>query len=139
MTTVTAVDPENDNITYSIPSNTIGSDKFQINNTGDISVKGTLDRETTSSYQLTIEAKDTTLRQTLPSRTLFIVILDVNDEDPKFTFGESMLTILEVHCIRTYVQFYTQRDLCISHPLTPAFLSTVERFSTLQKYIVLAL
>ena len=99
MATVTAVDPENDNITYSIPSTAIGSDVFQINSTGDISVKGALDRETTASYQLTIEVEDTMFRRNPPSRTLFIVIQDINDETPSFLLGESMLNILEVRTL----------------------------------------
>ena len=96
-----AVDPDGDNITYNIPEGTTGSDKFKINNTGDILVKAQLDREAVSTYMITIEARDDVVRQDYPTRTLFIVIEDINDETPNFILGDTRLTIVEVRVTST--------------------------------------
>ena len=55
--TVTATDPENATLTYSISAgNTEG--KFSINSSGGITVAGALDYATTATYSLTVQASD---------------------------------------------------------------------------------
>ena len=52
----TAIDPEGDTLTYSLSGT--GSDKFAVNDRGQITVAGSLDYETTVSYVLTLGVKD---------------------------------------------------------------------------------
>ena len=53
---ITAIDPEGDALTYSLSG--IGSDKFAVNDRGQITVAGSLDYETTVSYVPTLGVKD---------------------------------------------------------------------------------
>ena len=75
VSTMSATDPNNDSITYSISS---GNDagKFTINSsTGAITTAATLDYETTTSYTLVIAASDGTLTTTT-SKTINITDVD---------------------------------------------------------------
>ena len=79
------MDSEGDNITYGKvdPSN---SPQFSLNlTTGSLSIAQTLDRETTSFYSFEIFANDSQRNgEFLPTVSVQIVILDVNDNPPIF-------------------------------------------------------
>lgn len=80
--TVTAIDPENDPVAYSIIS---GNDfrQFAIGaKTGVISVIRKLDREELTRYQLVIKAKDP--GRLSSTSTVNIKITDINDKNPEF-------------------------------------------------------
>ena len=82
VSTMSATDPNNDTVTYSISSgNSAG--KFAINSsTGAITTAATLDYETTTSYTLVVAASDGTLTTTT-SKT--ITITNVNDVAPSIS------------------------------------------------------
>lgn len=83
VTTVTAVDPENDPVTYSIVS---GNDLRQFaigDKTGVITVIRKLDREDLTRYQLVIKAEDTGGLSS--TATVNIKVTDINDKNPEFT------------------------------------------------------
>ena len=78
--TVSATDPNGDSLTYFITAGNPGN-AFAIGaQTGAITVAGTLDFETTPSYELTVEASDRTNAPTVP---VTITVTDVNDA-PEF-------------------------------------------------------
>lgn len=82
VTTVTAKDPENEPVTYSIVS---GNDfrQFAIGaNTGIITVIRRLDREVLTRYQLMVKAEDPGKFST--TATVNIKVTDINDNNPKF-------------------------------------------------------
>ncbi|CAH0723630.1 unnamed protein product, partial [Brenthis ino] len=82
VTTVTAKDPENEPVTYSIVS---GNDfrQFAIgSNTGIITVIRRLDREVLTRYQLMVKAEDPGKFST--TATVNIKVTDINDNNPKF-------------------------------------------------------
>ena len=89
--TVAATDPENDPLTFSITSGNL-SDAFTINaRSGAITVAGTLDRETTSTYTLTVRASDASLSGTAD---FTVNVTDVN-EAPTVTAQSSAFTVAE--------------------------------------------
>ncbi|XP_063243672.1 cadherin-99C isoform X2 [Bacillus rossius redtenbacheri] len=80
--TVTAVDPENDPVTYSIVS---GNDLRQFaigDKSGVITVIRKLDREDLTRYQLLIKAEDTGGLSS--TATVNIRVTDINDKNPEF-------------------------------------------------------
>ncbi|XP_031770318.2 cadherin-99C [Galleria mellonella] len=82
VTTVTAKDPENEPVTYSIVS---GNDlrQFAIGaNTGIITVIRRLDREVLTRYQLMVKAEDP--GKLASTATVNIKVTDINDNNPKF-------------------------------------------------------
>ncbi|XP_059058690.1 cadherin-99C [Achroia grisella] len=82
VTTVTAKDPENEPVTYSIVS---GNDlrQFAIGaNTGIITVIRRLDREVLTRYQLMVRAEDP--GKLSSTATVNIKVTDINDNNPKF-------------------------------------------------------
>ncbi|KAJ0177892.1 hypothetical protein K1T71_006765 [Dendrolimus kikuchii] len=82
VTTVTAKDPENEPVTYSIVS---GNDlrQFAIGaTTGVITVIRSLDREVLTRYQLVIKAEDP--GKLASTATVNIKVTDINDNNPKF-------------------------------------------------------
>lgn len=82
VTTVTAKDPENEPVTYSIVS---GNDlrQFAIGaSTGIITVIRSLDREVLTRYQLVIKAEDP--GRLASTATVNIKVTDINDNNPKF-------------------------------------------------------
>ena len=85
-----ASDPDFTTVDISIIS---GNDegKFSINNDGDISIVSMLDFETTTSYNLTIEASD---GEQTDTASLFVNVLDENEFPPQFT-GPSEFTFAE--------------------------------------------
>ncbi|XP_022127286.2 cadherin-99C [Pieris rapae] len=82
VTTVTAKDPENEPVSYSIVS---GNDLLQFSigsNTGIITVIRRLDREVLTRYQLMVRAEDPGKLST--TATVNIKVTDINDNNPKF-------------------------------------------------------
>ncbi|XP_075975819.1 cadherin 99C isoform X3 [Anticarsia gemmatalis] len=82
VTTVTAKDPENEPVSYSIVS---GNDlrQFAIGaNTGIITVIRSLDREVLTRYQLMVKAEDP--GRLASTATVNIKVTDINDNNPKF-------------------------------------------------------
>ena len=80
--TVAATDPEDDPLTFSFTSGNL-SDAFAINeNTGVITVAGTIDHETTPTYTLTVQVSDGSLSATA---AVTINVTNVNDNDPMIT------------------------------------------------------
>ncbi|XP_031829505.2 cadherin 99C isoform X4 [Nomia melanderi] len=80
--TITAVDPENDPVSYSIVS---GNDLRQFaigDKSGVITVKRNLDREDLTRYQLLIKAEDS--GGLFSSATVNIKVTDINDKNPEF-------------------------------------------------------
>ncbi|XP_050349309.1 cadherin-99C [Nymphalis io] len=80
--TVTAKDPENELVSYSIVS---GNDLRQFaigSNTGIITVIRRLDREVLTRYQLMVRAEDPGRLST--TATVNIKVTDINDNNPKF-------------------------------------------------------
>ncbi|KAJ8894246.1 hypothetical protein PR048_006858 [Dryococelus australis] len=80
--TITAVDPENDPVTYSIVS---GNDLRQFaigDKSGVITVIRKLDREDLTRYQLLIKAEDTGGLSS--TATVNIRVTDINDKNPEF-------------------------------------------------------
>ncbi|KAL0881810.1 hypothetical protein ABMA27_001590 [Loxostege sticticalis] len=82
VTTVTAKDPENEPVTYSIVS---GNDLRQFaigSTTGIITVIRSLDREVLTRYQLMVRAEDP--GKLASTATVNIKVTDINDNNPKF-------------------------------------------------------
>ncbi|KAI5636358.1 cadherin domain-containing protein [Phthorimaea operculella] len=82
VTTVTAKDPENEPVTYSIVS---GNDLRQFavgSTTGIITVIRSLDREVLTRYQLMVRAEDP--GRLSSTATVNIKVTDINDNNPKF-------------------------------------------------------
>ena len=80
---VTAEDPDNDNLTYSISG---GDSAFSINqDTGQITTRAELDREKKSSYRVTVTAEDPSGER--DTHSLTIAVDDV-DEAPVITSGD---------------------------------------------------
>ncbi|KAL3265830.1 hypothetical protein HHI36_010026 [Cryptolaemus montrouzieri] len=71
--------------------------KFTIDDaTGQITLARTLDRETKSEYHLTLIAHDAGItKQLSSSTTVFIEVLDENDNAPEFTQTSSNISIIE--------------------------------------------
>ncbi|XP_068623596.1 cadherin-99C [Battus philenor] len=82
VTTITAKDPENEQVTYSIVS---GNDLRQFaigSTTGIITVIRSLDREVLTRYQLMVKAEDP--GKLSSTATVNIKVTDINDNNPKF-------------------------------------------------------
>ena len=81
--TVVATDEDaGDNLIFSITSGNL-SDAFAINeNTGVITVAGTIDHETTPTYTLTVQVSDSDLSA---NATVTVNVTNVNDNDPMIT------------------------------------------------------
>ncbi|XP_029661885.1 cadherin-99C isoform X1 [Formica exsecta] len=80
--TITAIDPENDPVSYSIVS---GNDLRQFaigDKSGVITVIRKLDREDLTRYQLLIKAEDT--GGLFSTATVNIMVTDINDKNPEF-------------------------------------------------------
>ncbi|KAK2720851.1 hypothetical protein QYM36_004658, partial [Artemia franciscana] len=83
------------NVTYSLP-NGIAEGKFNIDpSSGSITTTGTLDRETTASYVLTVYVHDTSIPIQYDTATVTIEVLDINDHTPDFGDSCYMLSIPE--------------------------------------------
>ena len=87
-----AVDPDSDTLQYSITGGN-NDNKFMINSqTGEVFISSQLDRDTTSSYSLTITVTDGT---NAINSQLDIVVEDVNDNSPVFSMDPYMLNVSE--------------------------------------------
>ena len=72
------------------------SGSFKIDeNVGIITTNGTIDRETTSHYNLTVTATDGGFPQNSASIFVFVQVLDENDNPPIFTKENYTAQILE--------------------------------------------
>ena len=70
--------------------------RFAINKTsGVITVQSGLDRESVAGYKLTIKAADLGTPSKSSSRDVIITVIDVNDNDPKFTADQYQGKIAE--------------------------------------------
>ncbi|XP_025090910.1 cadherin-23-like isoform X2 [Pomacea canaliculata] len=115
VTTVTASDADgsapNNLVSYFIESG--AQDRFRISATsGEIKVSGPLDREQTSSYLLTIVARDQAENPKSSNCTVNITLSDVNDENP--TFGDRSDVTIDVNETASgqlYVMTATDPDL----------------------------
>lgn len=79
--------------------------------TGYISVKSKLDRETLANYKLTIRASDRGIPQLSSSMVVPIKILDVNDNAPKFTSSHYSGRIAEDAFVGSSVVQVTFKEL----------------------------
>ncbi|MBC6411232.1 MAG: cadherin domain-containing protein, partial [Ekhidna sp.] len=98
---VAAVDPDEDGVTYTLTGEDSGD--FSIDGNGQITVASTLDRETTSSYTLTVTATDDDATNSLSATAAVTInVTDVNDNAPKITsdnakkVAENTTTVLTV-------------------------------------------
>lgn len=85
--------------------------------TGQISLERKLDRETTARYSLTVVAHDAGFSERLSSSaTVFVDVLDENDNAPEFTQTDTRISVLETTPVNTeLVQFRaTDADLGIN-------------------------
>lgn len=98
-------------LTYSIGSGN-GDFRFQIDPaTGDLTLAGILDRETTDNYLLVIRATDSGLPINTGTTSLTIVITDANDNDPVITSGSFIpLTISRTSTTGTSITTITASD-----------------------------
>ena len=81
LATISSIDPESQTVTYSLSGT--GSEKFEIDNEGNITSKATFDYETATSYTFNVTASDGTNSTTSP---LTITLSDVN-ESPDVTIS----------------------------------------------------
>ncbi|XP_071178274.1 protocadherin Fat 4-like [Mytilus edulis] len=80
-------------ITYSIASGN-GDFRFSIDPlTGDLKLAGILDRETTDSYVLEVQASDSGIPVNTGTTVLTITVTDANDNDPVYTSGPGTQTL----------------------------------------------
>ncbi|VDI60019.1 Hypothetical predicted protein [Mytilus galloprovincialis] len=80
-------------ITYSIASGN-GDFRFSIDPlTGDLKLAGILDRETTDSYVLEVQASDSGIPVNTGTTVLSITVKDANDNDPVYTSGSGTQTL----------------------------------------------
>lgn len=111
----------NGDVFYSIDS---GNDdgRFEIDEaTGQIVLARNLDRETISKYTLTVIAHDAGLSKRLSSSaTVYVEILDENDNAPEFTQTDSKISVIETTPINTeLIQFRaSDADLGVNSEIT---------------------
>ena len=106
MFTIAATDNDispNNMITYSLLNS--ADDRFAISSTtGEISVEkstgSSIDFETDSNHEITVEASDGTLAGTA---TVLILIGDVNDNSPTFLQSPYTISVLEIVAIGTTI------------------------------------
>ena len=101
---------ENKDLKYTITAGN-SDGKFAVNeNTGQLSVIGILDRDTTASYDVTITAvniQQSTLRDFV---TVTVTLSDINDNKPVFSVPKYSFTISEDSPINTVVGKLTASD-----------------------------
>lgn len=74
----------NGNLTYSIPEG-IADGKFSVDpTTGSVVTSGSIDRETKSSYVVTVYVRDGSFPAQYDTTTVLISVVDVNDHAPEF-------------------------------------------------------
>ena len=83
----------NGDLVYSIPSTEL---PFRINaTTGVVYVSSQLDFETTPSYEFTVRVNDSGLLSRESTSTVFITVIDYNDNNPVFESTEYSITFVE--------------------------------------------
>ena len=104
--TATATDNDTSAVNKRI-SYSLGSSVFMIlNSTGEVRTTGSLDRETTPSYNLTILAND---GLNGASAQLIVAITDINDRPPVFNSSEYATTLTENYPTGvTFIQVFAQ-------------------------------
>uniref|UniRef100_A0A3Q3L1Q8 Cadherin domain-containing protein n=1 Tax=Labrus bergylta TaxID=56723 RepID=A0A3Q3L1Q8_9LABR len=103
----------NSRITYSLikQRNTDPSQTFNINSeTGEITVKGTLDYEETPAYEVRVQAKDQGTTPRSAHAKLLIEIIDVNDNAPEISVTSLMTPVKEDAELGTIVALVTVSD-----------------------------
>ncbi|KAL3875972.1 hypothetical protein ACJMK2_033866 [Sinanodonta woodiana] len=107
--TVPARDPDGQVLSYSITAGNAAG-KFSIDSSGQIITVGSLDREVTPTYGLTVTVRDTTTPLPLSATTTVSVILtDVNDNNPVFP-SQYQFNVLENQPAGTSVGTVTATD-----------------------------
>ena len=108
---ISATDPEGTPVVYSITSGT-GLGTFTIDQTGLVSLALTLDFETTSDYQFTVTATDTSRFNRESSNVdIFVYIQNVNDVPPVLSpISPQVLTLSEDSPQLTHVMSYECTD-----------------------------
>lgn len=116
---------ENKDLAYTITAgNSAG--KFAVNeNTGQLTVIGILDRDTTASYDVTISAvniQQNTLRDLI---TVTVTLDDINDNKPLFSVPKYAFTISETSSINTLVGTLTasDKDIGVNSQITFSIVS----------------
>ncbi|XP_075959829.1 protocadherin alpha-2-like [Anarhichas minor] len=103
----------NSKIIYSFirRGNTDPSNNFDLNSeTGEITVKGTLDYEETSAYEVRVQATDQGFSPRSAHAKLLIEIIDVNDNAPEISVTSLMTPVKEDAEIGTIVALVTVSD-----------------------------
>ena len=103
---VSATDPNSDALTYSITGGNTGSAFAIGGSTGTVTVKGSLNYETTSSYTLTVEASDGTNKATA---TVTVTVTNVN-ETPSFASSSYSFSVANRARVGTGVGSVTATD-----------------------------
>ncbi|XP_037117231.1 protocadherin alpha-5-like isoform X4 [Syngnathus acus] len=106
-------DGMNSKITYSFikRGNNDPSNVFNLNSeTGEITVKGTLNYEETPAYEVRIQAMDQGLSPRSANAKLLIEIVDVNDNAPEITVTSLMTPVRENAELGTIVALITVSD-----------------------------
>ncbi|KAL3875971.1 hypothetical protein ACJMK2_033865 [Sinanodonta woodiana] len=107
--TVPARDPDGQVLSYSITTGNAAG-KFSIDSSGQIITVGSLDREVTPTYGLTVTVRDTTTPLPLSATTTVSVILtDINDNNPVFP-SQYQFNVLENQPAGTSVGTVTATD-----------------------------
>ncbi|XP_041364040.1 cadherin-99C-like [Gigantopelta aegis] len=88
-----ATDPDNDVLSYQIISGNNNQDFVIGRNTGLVSTRNRLDRESRPSYSLLLHVADTSHRTA--TTTLSIKISDINDQNPSFINPPYIFSVLE--------------------------------------------
>ncbi|KAM8910610.1 protocadherin alpha-2-like isoform 16-T16 [Spinachia spinachia] len=84
---------------------------FSLNSeTGEITVKGTLDYEETAAYEIRVQATDKGVTPRSAHAKLLIEIIDVNDNAPEISVTSLMTTVKEDAELGTIVALVTLRD-----------------------------
>ena len=108
ITRIQATDVDGDSITFSLNGT---ETPFRIEPSGELFVSNSLDRETQSSYSLTILATDTGYPSKFNSSIVTVVVRDVNDNDPEFSQKLYTASVMEDSLVDTPVLSVTAEDL----------------------------
>lgn len=87
----------------------------------------TLDRERNDSYVLSVVARDGGAEPRSSNTTVYVTVLDENDNDPEILNIESLVTTVEVPEVR-YIQrshsIYRCNELCVAISLYASLIIT---------------
>jgi hypothetical protein len=104
LATATGLDPEGSNVSFFLSGQ--GSDNFQIDADGNITLDGTLDYETNQSYELTVFASDGLF--TVP-KTVTVTVTDAN-EAPSVSAAVAFNSFQETTAVGTTIATTTGTD-----------------------------